>query len=196
MSGYCRLIALTLACTIAQPALAEVYKTVDEDGNITYTDNPTAKEGKVEEVKLPAINTQPALKTKAEKPKKSDTGNGYKEVSILSPAQDATIPPGQLNVVVQVFMEPALQPGHRIQLFHNGQPYGEAAYATSFSIDELIRGEHNVQVRVIDTKGNSVATSDKVTFFVKRASRLNKEAIQTQKSDRAKRVQKATQGSK
>ncbi len=195
MSGYCRLIALALVCAASLPAMAEVYKTVDEDGNVTYTDNPAAKEGKVEAVKLPAVNTQPALKTTTDKTKKSEASSGYKEVSILSPAQDATIPPGQLNVVVQVFMEPALQPGHLIQLLHNGQPYGDAAYATSFSIDQLIRGEHNVQAQVIDEKGNTVASSGSVTFYVKRASPLNREAIQTQKTDRAKRVQQATQGS-
>lgn len=195
MRGYCRFFALALLCAITMPTLADVYKTVDEDGNVTFTDNPASGKGKVEEVKLPAVNTQPAINTKAKKSEKSASTSGYSEVSILSPAQDATIPPGQLNVVVQVFMDPALQPGHLIQLLHNGQPYGEAAYATSFSIDQLIRGEHSVQAQVVDESGNAIASSGTVTFYVKRASRLNRDAIQSQNAAKAKRVQQATQGS-
>ncbi|TNE83299.1 MAG: DUF4124 domain-containing protein [Gammaproteobacteria bacterium] len=174
--GYRLLAALALLSAMALPAAAQVYKQVDEHGNVTYTDNPPADEKGAEPLKLPAINTQPALQPKPKPSKKASESSGYEEVSILSPAQDATIPPGQLNVVVQVFLKPALKPGHLVQLLHNGQPQGEPAYATSFSIDQLIRGEHSLQARVVDEEGTVIASSSAITIHVKRASRLNKPA--------------------
>ncbi|WP_461480586.1 DUF4124 domain-containing protein [Porticoccus sp.] len=174
-TGYRLFFAFFLLCATALPAAAQVYKTVDEQGNVTYTDKPPSDDNTAEPVDLPAINTQPALQPRPAESKKT-AEIGYKEVSILAPAQDATIPPGQLNVVVQIFLEPALKPGHRVQLLHNGSPYGEPAYATSFSIDSLIRGEHSLQAQIIDENGAVVAQSGSRTIHVKRASALNNPA--------------------
>ncbi|TNE95394.1 MAG: DUF4124 domain-containing protein, partial [Gammaproteobacteria bacterium] len=171
--GFRLFFALFLLCMATLPASAEVYKTVDEQGNVTYTDTPPSDDKSAEPVKLPAINTQPGLQPQASNGKKPAEHSGYKEVSILAPAQDATIPPGQLNVVVQVFLEPALKAGHRVQLLHNGQAYGEPAYATSFSIDSLIRGEHSLKAQVVDENGAVIAQSSSVTIHVKRASIQN-----------------------
>ncbi|MEZ5530313.1 MAG: DUF4124 domain-containing protein [Porticoccaceae bacterium] len=176
------------------PGLAAVYKTVDEKGNVTYTDTPPSDDGNAEPVKLPPINTQPALETRQTTPKQSEDMEGYEEVAILAPAQDATIPPGQINVVVQVFLEPALKPGHLILLLHNGQPSGEPSFGPSFSIDSLIRGEHTLQAQVVNETGAVIAQSSTITIHVKRHSPLNKDAIQTQNTERAKRVKQATQG--
>ena len=163
-----------LLLLMAAPVSAgSVYKTVDEEGNVSYTDNPPSEGDRAEPVDLPAINTQPALEVKLKPKEQPPKETGYKEVSILSPAQDATIPPGQRNVVVQVFLEPALKPSHRVQLLHNGNPHGQPAFATSFTIDELIRGMHTLQAQVVDESDAVVASSQTVTIHVKRASRLN-----------------------
>ena len=42
-----------------------VYKSVDENGKVTYSDAPTGK--KIDPVDLPQINTAPAVKAKAYK---------------------------------------------------------------------------------------------------------------------------------
>ncbi|WP_461517384.1 DUF4124 domain-containing protein [Porticoccus sp.] len=172
-NGYRLFFSLLLLCMAALPASAEVYKTVDDQGNVTYTDNPPSDGKTVEPVDLPAINTQPGLQPPASARKKPAENSGYADVSILAPAQDATIPPGQLNVVVQIFLEPALKAGHRVQLLHNGQAYGEPAYATSFSIDSLIRGEHTLKAQVVDENGAVIAQSGSVTIHVKRTSIQN-----------------------
>lgn len=163
------LLALMLSLTVA----AQVYRTVDEKGNVKYTDQPPANDASAEELTLPSINTQPAVapKNPPEIAKKEELS--YKQVVILSPAQDSTIPPGQLEVVVQVYLEPALRSGHRIQLLHNGQPHGPAVPATSFVIDSLIRGEHTLQARVVDNTDNPIGQSDTVIIHVKRHSILH-----------------------
>ena len=53
---------ITLTCLgLAFYALAEVYRVVDEDGTVQYTDTPPAGDPTVESVDLPTINTQPGL---------------------------------------------------------------------------------------------------------------------------------------
>lgn len=160
------LLALMLSLTVA----AQVYRTVDEKGNVKYTDQPPANDPSAEELTLPSINTQPALSPKKTAIENQKEDVGYKEVVILTPAQDSTIPPGQLEVVVQVYLEPALRTGHRVQLIHNGQPHGPAIPATSFMIDSLIRGEHTLLVQVVDNTGTLIDQSNTVTIHVKRHS--------------------------
>ena len=160
------LLALFLSLGVA----AQVYRIVDEQGNVKYTDQPPANDPSAEALQLPSVNTQPAVSPRESSTESEKQEAGYKEVVILTPAQDSTITPGQLEVVVQVYLEPALRSGHRVQLIHNGQPHGPAAPATSFVIDSLIRGEHTVQAQVIDSADNPVGQSATVTIHVKRHS--------------------------
>lgn len=51
-------LIITLAClSLAYYALAEVYRVVDENGTVQYTDNPPSDDPTVEPVELPTINT-------------------------------------------------------------------------------------------------------------------------------------------
>lgn len=151
-------------------ANAEVYKVMDADGNVTFTDNPPANDPTTEAVDLPEINTQPALPVPARGKAKEEEQQGYQEITIVSPAHDSTIPPGHQEVGVSVSLTPELQPGHQIQLIFNGQPYGSPTPTTSFSILSLIRGEHSIQVQVLDSELNVVGTSSTNTIHVKRHS--------------------------
>lgn len=54
------LSALLLAFGMSTTAYSEIYKTVDENGNVVFTDNPKGNEA--EEVQLPEVNTQPATR--------------------------------------------------------------------------------------------------------------------------------------
>ena len=93
------LIALLLplpALLLPQTVSAEIYKTVDEHGNVVYTDNPKGK--KAEEVKLQRTNIQPPVKVTskpASKPKRKQGAPGSYTLSINSPSDGSHIPPGQ-----------------------------------------------------------------------------------------------------
>lgn len=164
---------ITLTCLgLAFYALAEVYRVVDEDGTVQYTDSPPAGDPTVESVDLPTINTQPGLQlpksTVKNEPKEEHTG--YENVSISTPAQGTTIPPGQESIPVQISLTPQLKDGDAIQLMFNGQPYVPASSSTSYNIGSLIRGEHQIQAQIIDSDGNVIAQSGATTVYVKRHS--------------------------
>jgi hypothetical protein len=166
-------LIITLAClSLAYYALAEVYRVVDENGTVQYTDNPPSDDPTVEPVELPTINTQPGLQpvktfTKQEA-KEEDTG--YQSIRISTPAQGTTTPPGQESIPVQVSLAPQLKDGDAIQLMFNGKLYVPASSSTSYNIGSLIRGEHKIQAQIIDSKGNVIARSGTTTVYVKRHS--------------------------
>jgi len=162
------LLTLSTACY----AIAEVYRVINEDGSISYTDTPPAGDPTVESVNLPPINTQPALTPKPISRKVEDKEKfaGYNRISILNPTPGTTIPPGHQEIPVEISLEPTLHSGHLIQLMFNGQPYGPPTTSTLFNINSVVRGEHSIQARVLDSENNTIGQSNSVTVYVKRHS--------------------------
>ena len=163
----CALLSVSIACY----ATAEVYRVINENGTVTYTDNPPAGDPSVESVDLPTINTQsaPAIPTTVKKVA-AEEQTGYQKIAILTPTQGSTIPPGHQEVTIQIALTPALQTGHLIQLLFNGQHYGPPSSSTTFHIGSLVRGEHSIKAHILDSKNNIVGQSNSITIYVKRHS--------------------------
>lgn len=166
-------LAVALLCAPPQAAHAgeTVYRVVGPDGEVSYTDTPP-EQGEFEALELEPVNTQPALEPgfEAENPEESQA-LPYERVAIVAPENDTTIPPGQLNVVVQLELEPPLRAGHLVQFFLDGAPQGEPAATTAVTLSDLYRGSRTIQARVIDdASGAVIAQSNNVVIHVKRHS--------------------------
>jgi len=145
MTRICaQLLAALLASTLIAPTCfgGPVYRVVDAQGNITYTDAPEAGKRK-EEIEVPRINLQPAL-TPTPNPTPAPADAIKYQAKILSPANDSTIPPGQLSVAVAVELKPALQQGHRVRVMLDGKAQGKPSTRTAFQLSKLVRGTHQL----------------------------------------------------
>lgn len=164
-------VLFTLAAlALPNTALAQVYKVEGDQGEVTYTDSP-AEGSQAQSVELPPLNTQPGLPVPQKSPQTAtEPGQSYTTAYILQPENDSTVPPGQLDIVVQIALEPTLQTGHLLQLYFDGQPYGEPVAGTAFSIGELTRGSHSIHAKVLNASGDVLATIDPIVIFVHRAS--------------------------
>ncbi|TAL02297.1 MAG: DUF4124 domain-containing protein [Porticoccaceae bacterium] len=161
---------LVSCATLADSADPTIYRVIDAQGKVSYTDTPP-KDGTAEPVTLKEVNTQPAMEArKAQAPAPDAAANPYTRIEIASPANDSTIPPGQLSVVVQLQLEPALQPGHRVQFYLDGKPQGPAAAAIAITLNDLYRGSRTIHAAIVDAKGAQVAQSNSVVIHVKRTS--------------------------
>lgn len=167
------LLGMVIA-VLCWPVVAEgpIYRIENNDGSVTYTDNPPAN-AKSAELKLPPINTRPALpipepEKSAQPDPDAQEEQPYSVSRIAQPTQNATIPPGQLDLVVQIDLKPMLQTGHLVKLYHNDQPVGKASASTSFSLTKLVRGKHQVWAEVIGSNGRVKTTTNTVVFHVKR----------------------------
>lgn len=145
-----------------------VYKSVDENGKVTYSDAPTGK--KIDPVDLPQINTAPAVKAKAYTPPAPKQQATQYRVGIVSPTNGSEILAGQRDLSVMAEVQPALGNGYSAQLYMNNSPYGGAQPSTSFVITEIIRGEHQLSVAILNPSGKVVARSGSVTVYVRRAA--------------------------
>lgn len=72
LSGHFKILGLLLALAWASSAQAEVYKKIDAQGRVTYSNTPTPGAVKVEIDSSPAVTAPPASTPVAEDPHKAD----------------------------------------------------------------------------------------------------------------------------
>ena len=159
-----------LLCLFAATAAAaqEAYRWVDEDGVVHYSDRP--REG-AEAIVLPSPNvattrripSPAAARDEDEEPAEEPT-TGYTSIEIVSPAAEETLwnIEGVLNV--SVALQPALQPGHQVRAYFDGQM--QPVSGTSFQLQEVWRGVHNLQVEVVDETGRVMIRTQPNRFYV------------------------------
>ena len=153
---------------------SEVYRIVDAEGQVTFTDSP-ASNTKAETVNLPRTNIATAPQPRTMEGEGEATGEEvpYTSARISQPLNNATIPPGQTTVAVTLSLKPALQEGHLAQLYIDGRAQGPATASTTFSVSNLNRGEHKVYVEILGGDKKRKAKAKAVTFHVKQHSTNN-----------------------
>ena len=160
----------TVLCLLAAAAAAEqeAYRWVDEDGVVHYSDRP--REG-AEAIVLPEPNVattrrvqRPATQSQQDEESTSEQQDGYTSIDIVSPKPEETLwnIEGVLNV--SVALQPGLQPGHQVRAYFDGEM--QRVSGTSFQLQEVWRGVHNIQVEVVDATGKVMIRSQPSRFYV------------------------------
>ncbi len=182
------LLAVVVIAGLAAPdasAATKIYRTVDEDGNVVFTDVPPREAGQEDavDVETPNSFTPPPVesnrKTVAEwlgndgesAPEDGEeaAATSYRSLQVASPANDEGIRENAGNVTVTAAIEPELADGHVMQVYLDGTLL-QSGHATSFQLTSLDRGTHNLQLRVVDASGNTLITSKPTVFHLQRRS--------------------------
>lgn len=93
-------------------------------------------------------------------------------VQILAPAAETTLHDNSGNVAVAVALDSDLTAGQALQPLVDNRPHGPARQSREFVLEGLDRGEHTLQVQLLDAGGRVVAVSAPVRFYQWQASRL------------------------
>ena len=137
---------------------ADVYKTVDKNGNVTFTDNPDPTK-KSEVVDLPPITAiPPAAKTtpsSSYKPLNGKSEDPYQSLTITQPANDSTIRDNG-SFSVKAGIKPRLYGDHKLQLTLDGVIQGKTQRGTSFKLENIDRGTHQLEISIVDKKGTVI----------------------------------------
>jgi len=167
-----RAIFLLLGLLAASAALSQAYRWVDEDGVVHYSDRP---EPGAERVILPEFGTSRQART-TQRPAATNRSNQvneasppttpfrYESVEITSPGAEETLWNIESVLNVSVTVTPALKAGHQLRAYFNGN--SEIVSGTSFQIEEVYRGVHNLQVEIIDENGKLMTRSRANRFYV------------------------------
>ncbi|WP_298440770.1 DUF4124 domain-containing protein [uncultured Ferrimonas sp.] len=161
---------LLLLLLLALPASAEIYKWVDANGKVHYSDKPVSgaeavvpKESST--VSLPARNHPPA-------PPRQDPIRQPYQIDFSAPSDNATVRNNSGQLALTIALEPELARQHKVQLLLDGKPVRTLGSGGSFALDNLDRGEHQLQAQVIDKNGKVLASSPSRTVFLHRHSQL------------------------
>ena len=155
------IFALLVASTGAQAD--KVYKWVDAQGNVLYTDQP--RKG-AQEVK---IAKQPASAPVRSFAARDEDRFRYSAVTFDAPANEGTIRDNEGNVKVAVNVVPPLRTdrGDQIRLSLDGGALLADPNSPEVVLTGLDQGAHTLQATVTDKAGRVLISSDPVEFYLK-----------------------------
>jgi hypothetical protein len=155
-------------------ARAEVYKSIDADGQVIYSDQPTRGAERVNMPPLPTYTPQTSGTVGRSKPVAAEQLH-YESFTLTSPVSEATIRNNLGTIVIETLLTPALMTplGHGIRFYIDGVAHGAPIDTTTLTLNDVDRGEHQLSASVVDATGKVLIATAATTVFVKRASKLN-----------------------
>lgn len=179
---WIQLLLLGSLLLLGQAVQAEMYKWVDEEGNVSYSDQPQHKDARKLEPfgdnTIPATPVQPRAQPSLPAPGKPDTR--YSMLQITSPEHDQAIRSNPGNISVSLTTEPALDvaQGHSISLLLDHQLVSENITSNTATLQNVDRGTHQLSAIIKNKQGKTLKQSDTITFHLHRHSILHPNAGQ------------------
>lgn len=173
-----RTFAVLCALLVASVAFAQAYRWVDEDGVVHFSDRPVPGAERIElpqseQRRTPRSNARtPTQRISAAQPAAVEEPFSYNSIAVAAPVSEETLWNIAGNLNVSIDLQPALQPGHQLRVYFDGEPRTTVT-STSFQLDEVWRGMHNLQVEVLDQSGNMMIRSQPTRFYVQQTSVRN-----------------------
>ncbi|GAB4167551.1 MAG: hypothetical protein Kow0020_00530 [Wenzhouxiangellaceae bacterium] len=171
--------ALCALLCVAAPGLSaqEIYKYVDENGNVVYTDQKPSEDAEPLKLRELTVVEPVELGNPQVLAGQSASGTGSQardtfSVQIVAPQPEESVwnTAYQLSVAVQTSRP--LPEGAQIAYLVDGQQRA-LSRETSLVIDEVWRGEHQLEVEVRAADGRVLGRSEPVRFYMHQASALN-----------------------
>ncbi|MFV2058514.1 MAG: DUF4124 domain-containing protein, partial [Thiohalomonadales bacterium] len=138
---------------------AQMYKQIDKDGNVTYTDVPDQSDAK--RIKPPPISTISAPNLPPVDPNSSDSSETdqaetqrssveYRSISIVSPENGGAVRANGGSFSVEIKLDPPLdtESKHKIVLLMDGSIKAESQ-STTVALQGIERGEHSFSAQVL-----------------------------------------------
>jgi len=166
------LLLVLLTVVIIMPAYsnsASVYVWRNELGNMVFSDTPRPGAGEVSIKTANVMRSNSRVETELLDISPQKINNTY-DIVITIPKNNATIRDNTGSIFIQSIIKPVFKRGLTIQLLLDGKAYSSPQIHGRFSLRNIDRGEHIIQMELIDEKGEVIALSDKITFYMHRAS--------------------------
>ncbi len=166
---------ISLALVLYGPALLAdvVYKAVDANGKVIYSDQPLENGKQIDVTPAPSYTPPPLPKTSSvpTQPMEPPTHEvkNY-QISIVQPQNHETFSTAIDTIDVKLALTPALQPNDQVRILLNDQQYGQLYSSPDIQLRQLSRGAYQLQAQVIGGLDQSVkGKSDAITFYQQRA---------------------------
>jgi len=166
------ILLIVLLFAFGASAHAELYKKVDEQGNITYSDVPSGTAKPVQPPGLTTYGTPEQHKQTTKKPPdaaKPTTTTNYTALAIASPANDETLRDTSGAVAVKISLTPPLdtKAGHKLVLLLD-QKSAAVEQTAELALKDVDRGLHTLKAQVTDASGHVLKESPEISFQLHR----------------------------
>ena len=155
----------------------QIYKVVDKDGNVTFTDQKPSSGAEpmdlpplsvIETDTPPPSSAQAGVPEENKPPSPRELRRQFRDFSITQPLQEETFWGTQNTVVVTWGSSNEIPPEMNVMLYVDGE--GQKAPGSGSVTLTLDRGEHQVYAELRDERNRRVVTTPTVTFFIKQHS--------------------------
>ncbi len=160
---------LVLAAASTFIVNAGLYKGLDTEGNVVYSDKPFENSEQmtpppITVVDAPKVIAKEAVEEIDEKPPETR----YTHLSIKSPENNQTIW-NEPALMVSLSLKPALdiEQGHRTWLIMDGKPLVKNSQSLTLPIGRADRGQHQLQAQVRNNKGKILKSSNSIQIHIK-----------------------------
>ncbi|MCC5865728.1 MAG: DUF4124 domain-containing protein [Wenzhouxiangella sp.] len=170
------LLLLLALCLLSLPLAAQpIYKVVDEDGNVTYTDQKPSEDA--EPMDLPRLNvldggSPAAVPMAPASPARDRDGSSQMDFRIVSPEHEEHIFGTGNTLHVRLSSSIDIPSTAQIVIYINGEAQSPVR-SLNASFEEIDRGEHTLRAELQTSAGRVLASTDTITFYMRQASRLH-----------------------
>ncbi len=186
LKSHRRLVLLScLALLFSQSAISEqsnqsntppepektkkLYRVVDKNGNLSYSDTPSPGAKEIVMQELPSISLiTPKIEFKnLEEQSKTDTSSAtgyYTNTSFLDLPQDGVIRNNAGIAPLTASLEPPLANGHFLKFYIDGKPIGSQQKEISITAENVEYGPHTASFIIVAANGVTIQQSDTVKF--------------------------------
>lgn len=169
-----RVAVLVAALWSLAASAQDIYRWVDKDGVVHYSDQPGSPSA--ERIELADPSTYESGGAAADytpsAPPPQMARMQYDSLVITSPAPDQTFFGTDAEVQVSAAVGGGLQPDHQL-VFYVDDIRRPATEGTALRLSNVHRGTHYVRASVIDADGVAVITSAQIAFHVHQRSTQN-----------------------
>jgi len=184
-----RMLLLLAGLTLSLVAASqEIYRWVDKNGVVHYSDQPGSANAELINVIEPnAYEAQDAAAAAASggrEPEDEPGESDYGALTIVSPEQDQVFFGADAVVSASAELEGTLRPDHSVVFFLNGERH--AAEGLDAQFPGLPRGSYFLRASVLDQNGRAVITSPQTAFHVRQPSINSPQSPQARPRPRAR----------
>ncbi len=185
--AYFLILAVLVLALAATPLMADIYKVVDKDGNVTFTDQPPGDGSKPITLQPISVIETPVYETKPKPSVEGEDGQPlslrtlrkmYRDFAIVAPQSEESIFNPQAPVTVAWSTGTPLQPGMKASVSVDGKVQATTTERV-VAVANLDRGEHTVTAVLTNERNQTVATAEPIVFFVRRPNLYNNRARPT-----------------
>ena len=169
-----------IVCIAAVAQAASVYRWVDNDGQVHYSDLPANGSESVElressvytPRELPDISRDEEAEVADEEEGLNEAESVYESLRVVVPDNGETVRSNEGEVRISIELQPGLAEGHKIRIYLDGGKASGELPTTQVTLQNVERGTHSLVVAVVDAADLELIRSEATTFHLKRLAAL------------------------